>query len=296
MKAGLAAMILAVGYLREAGLAPEGDVILESVVDEEGGGNGTLACVAQGYTADAAIVTEPTGLHIRPASRGVYLLQIDVQGKSTHAALKWEGVNAIEKALKIVRGMQVLEHTWLAKRKNPLLPSPTITIGQIEGGLAGAIVPGQCSMKFDVKYLPVEVDPDGTERKVRGESICREVEDWVEMICAGDEWLRENPPRLDWYLHVLPHWLDPNHPLVGMLKSSCERVLGRSIVSGMPSGADARILQNAGQINTLIFGPGNLQQAHSTDEFVPLEQFFHAIRVLALAIYEWTSGFDRTQT
>ena len=289
MKAGVTAMILAVEFLREAGLAPGGDVIVESVVDEEGGGNGTLACVAEGYRADAAIVTEPTGLHIRPASRGVFLLQIDVLGKATHAALKWEGVSAVDKAIKIIEGLRELEHRWLAKRNNPLLPSPTITLGQIEGGLAGAIVPGACSMKFDVKYLPVEVDPDGSERLIAGNAVRQEVEDWIAMICAGDEWLREHRPQLDWYLHVLPHWLDPRHPLVGILSQSCEQVLDRSVVSGMPSGADARILQNAGNINTIIFGPGELQQAHSIDEYVPLDQFMNAIKVLALSIFEWTS-------
>lgn len=293
MKAGVGAMILAVEYLREAGFELKGDILIESVVDEEGGGNGTLACVAEGYTADAAIVTEPTSLHIRPASRGVFLLNIDVLGKATHAALKWTGVNAIEKAIRIIDGMRDLEHRWLAARKNPLLPSPTITLGRIEGGLAGAIVPGQCNMKWDVKYLPVEFDPDGTERVIDGETVRQEVEAWINTICAGDDWLREHPPVLDWYLHVRPHWTSPDHPLVSHLSGACQQVVGRNVVSGMPSGADARILQNVGKIDTVIFGPGNLEQAHSIDEYVPVDQFEYAIRTLALAIYEWTSIAER---
>jgi acetylornithine deacetylase len=289
MKAGLSAMILAVQFLREAGLGLSGDLTIQSVVDEEGGGNGTLACVVEGYQADAAIVTEPTSLHIRPASRGVFLLQIDVQGKSTHAALKWTGVNAVEKAIKIAQGLQELEHQWLAKRKNPLLPSPTITLGYIEGGLAGAIVPGECNMKFDVKYLPVEIDNYGNEITNHGEAIKKEVEQWIAMICEGDDWLCDHPPKLNWYLHVLPHWLDPGHPLVSTLQSASERVLDWSRISGMPSGADARILQNAGNIATVIFGPGTLEQAHSINEYVALDQYFKAIKVLAVGIHQWMS-------
>jgi len=289
MKAGVAAMILAVRFLQEAGLELQGDVLIQTVVDEEGGGNGTLSCVAEGYRADAAIVTEPTSLRILPASRGVFLLQVDVEGKATHAALKWGGVNAIEKAIKIIQGMNELERLWLARRNSPLLPSPTITIGKIEGGLAGAIVAGECSMKFDVKYLPVEVDPDGTERRITGEMVKQEVEDWIAIICAGDDWLREHPPTLNWYLHVLPHYLDPGHPLVGAMCSASQEVLEWSVVSGMPSGADARILQNAGDVPTVIFGPGNLQQAHSIDEYVSLSQYMDAIKVLAVGIYGWTS-------
>ncbi len=88
MKAGVAAMILATRFLCEAGFPPQGDVIIQSVVDEEGGGNGTLGCVVEGYKADAAIVTEPTRLHVQPASRGVLLLEVDVEGRATHACLE----------------------------------------------------------------------------------------------------------------------------------------------------------------------------------------------------------------
>lgn len=289
MKAGMAAMILAVRYLKETGLQPSGDVKVLSVVDEEGGGNGTLACMAEGYWADAAIVTEPTQLQILAASRGVFLLQIDVPGKATHAALKWGGVNAIEKAIKIYDGLKELEHLWLAKRHNPLLPSPTITIGHINGGLAGAIVAGECSMKLDLKYLPVEIDENGKEKTIDGESVRREVTAWIERICQGDEWLSQHPPRLNWYLHVLPHWLGADHPIVHTLQDASHMIMGKSRVSGLPSGADARILQNVGKIPTVLFGPGNLQYAHSIDEYVEIDQFFSAIKILAAAIWEWTS-------
>ena len=156
MKAGVAAMILATRFLCEAGYAPAGDVMVQAVVDEEGGGNGTLGCVVEGYKADAAIVTEPTRLQVQPASRGVLLLEVDVEGRATHACLKWGGVNAIEKGVKIIQGMIELERLWLAQRRHPLFPPPTITIGQINGGLAGSQVPGECVLKFDVKYLPEE--------------------------------------------------------------------------------------------------------------------------------------------
>lgn len=292
MKAGLAAMILAVRYLCQAGFELRGDVLIQSVVDEEGGGNGTLACVAEGYTADGAIVTEPSGLRIFPASRGVFLLRIDVEGRASHAALKWNGVNAIEKAMRIVQGLAELEHRWLALRKNPLLPSPTITIGQIEGGIGGAVVPDQCSMRFDVKYLPVEVDRDGVEQHIVGSMVQEEVEAWIRRICSGDEWLSAHPPKLSWYLHVLPHYTDPNHPLVDCLRGASNIVTGQNVVSGMPSGADARILQGAGSIPTVIFGPGYLEQAHTIDEFVSIEQYLQAIKVLALATEAWTSGED----
>ena len=70
MKAGVAAMILATPFLCEAGSPPQGDVLIQSVVDEEGGGNGTLGCVVEGYKADSAIVTEPTRFTFSPPAAG----------------------------------------------------------------------------------------------------------------------------------------------------------------------------------------------------------------------------------
>jgi acetylornithine deacetylase len=288
MKAGVAAMVLATRFLCEAGYAPAGDVMVQAVVDEEGGGNGTLACVMEGYKADAAIITEPTRLQVQPASRGVLLLQVDLEGRATHACLKWGGVNAIEKGVKVIQGMIELERLWLAQRRHPLLPPPTITIGQINGGLAGSQVPGECVLKFDVKYLPEEMLPDGRARKVTGEMVKAEVERWIRTLCSGDPWLRDHLPDLTWYQHCTPHYLDPHHPLVQLMQGAARDVLGLGVISGFPAGCDARHLQNRAGVPAIIFGPGDLQYAHSIDERVSLDEYISAIKVLALAIHDWT--------
>ena len=255
MKAGVAAMILAVKYLNDLDISHHGDIIIESVVDEEGGGNGTLACVAEGYKADAAIVTEPTGLQMYCASRGVFLLKVEVSGKPSHACFKWNGVNAIEKAIKIAEGLKELETRWLATRKNPLLPSPTITLGQIEGGISAATVPGNCTMRFDVKYLPYEIDGNGNKVIVKSEEIKEEVAECIRRVCQADPWLEKHPAKLEWYLSVMPHSIDIDHPLIGVAAKFAMRC-GKHMISGLPSGADARHLQNNGNIPTILFGPG----------------------------------------
>ncbi|WHH56821.1 ArgE/DapE family deacylase [Petroclostridium sp. X23] len=289
MKAGVAAMILATKYINDLGFEHKGDIIIQSVVDEEGGGNGTLACVAKGYTADAAIVTEPTGLQLFCASRGVFLLKITVYGKPSHACFKWSGVNAIEKAIKIIQGLKELECQWLATKKNPLLPSPTITVGQIEGGISAATVPGTCALYLDIKYLPTEINEDGVEVKVNGEEVKQEVEQCIRNICNGDEWLKLNPVDLNWYLSVMPHLIDSKCPLIDIMSSACEDITGSHIISGLPSGADARHLQNNGNIPTILFGPGNMRNAHSIDEFVDINQYLNAIKILAKTILNWTN-------
>ena len=289
MKAGVAAMILAVKYIKDCKMEHKGDILIESVVDEEGGGNGTLACIAEGYTADAAIVTEPTGLKMFCASRGVFLLEVKVTGKPSHACFKWYGVNAIEKAYKIADGLKELETRWLAVRKNPLLPSPTITLGQIEGGISAATVPSNCIMRFDIKYLPYEIDADGIKIEVNANDIKEEVIECIKTTCQGDQWLKDNPVELNWYLSVMPHSIDINNPLVNVVSDACDTVIGKHVISGLPSGADARHLQNNGGIPTIIFGPGNMKNAHSINEYVEIDEYMKSIQVLAQAILKWTN-------
>lgn len=290
MKAGLAAMILAVKYLNDYGLTHAGDILVESVVDEEGGGNGTLACVAEGYRADVAVVTEPTSLEIYCASRGVYLLELEVEGRPSHACFKWKGVNAIEKGMQIASALKELEREWLAVRHNPYLPSPTITLGEIQGGISAATVPGTCILRFDIKYLPYEIDEQGRRKEVDGEAVKKEVEAYIDQVCAGDPWLKEHPVKKNWYLSVMPHFIDTEHPILALTGQAGERVLGtKPRISGLPSGADARHLQNTGKIPTILFGPGDMHNAHSIDEWVSEEDYISAIKILADMIYHWTN-------
>jgi acetylornithine deacetylase len=147
-------------------------------------------------------------------------------------------------------------------------------------------------LKFDVKYLPVEIDSDGREMVVTGDMVKDEVQDWIYTLCDGDAWLRVHPPNLTWYQHCIPHYLDPQHPLVQMTRNYAHQVLDRGIISGFPAGCDARHLHNMAGVPTLVFGPGDLQHAHSIDERVNVEEYIRAIKILALTTYQWTSQND----
>ena len=144
MKGGLCAALSALYGLQERGVKLKGDVIVESVVDEEGGGNGTMACILRGYKADAAIISEPTELEIMPAHMGWLFYRIHVKGKALHSSMKWKGVNAIEKMMKIMQALQELERQWCMEKRSAILPPPTINFGTIEGGMAGSVVADSC--------------------------------------------------------------------------------------------------------------------------------------------------------
>ena len=109
MKAGLMASVLGVKLLQDAGVELPGDVTLLSVVDEEGGGNGTLVSLLNGRRADAAVVCEPSDKKVVVAHMGFIFFEVNVTGISLHSASKWDGVNAIEKAIFLIDALHELE-------------------------------------------------------------------------------------------------------------------------------------------------------------------------------------------
>jgi acetylornithine deacetylase len=284
MKASLSAMIMSAQVIRSLGIELKGDLIIQSVVDEEGGGNGTLACVERGYKADAAIVGEPTNLHIQTAHMGFLFHEITVEGKSLHSSQLWAGENAIDKAIKIYHALKVLEHRWLMTEKHPLLPGPTINLGVIEGGIAGSVVPGECTLKTCLHYQP---KANQTHEETRN-FVNQQVLEVIENVVRGDPWLREHPPKVTVYQEGFPFETPIDHPLVQEMKQVVGDILdGEPIIEGMPAGCDARLLSSFGNIPTIIFGCGFPEQSHSVDESVPISQYLKLIEIYCNFIVSW---------
>lgn len=288
MKGGLSAIALGLQLALESGFKPRGDIIIESVVDEEGGGNGTLACVDRGYRADAAVIAEGSNLEVFAANRGAWLTEIAVEGKPIHASLRGFGQNAIEKTVKIISSLKELETKWLTTHRHAIVGPPTINIGYIQGGVAASTVAESCILRFDVEYLPSRVGILGEAIPVDKDEVVREVESWVNAMASGDEWLREHPLKWSWYQDCPPFETDVKHPLVTTLASVAEAVHGRGVVSGMTAGCDARHLTNIAKVPTVVFGPGTCLNAHVVNERLPLDQYLKAIAIFARLIVDWT--------
>lgn len=283
MKGGLAAAICAIDLLHSMGASLKGDVLVESVVDEEGGGNGTMACIARGYQADGAIISEPTELEIMPAHMGWLFYKIEVKGKALHSSMKWKGVNAIEKMIKIMHALQELERRWCMEKRSDMLPPPTINFGTIHGGMAGSVVADQCILDFGLHYLPSDSDEDGLGANVEAELITA-----IEYAAAGDEWLSKNPPVIKLYQQGSGYELPSEYPLIGLLEKNHKKIMGeKPVIRGCEYGSDARLLTNYGNTPAVLYGPGSIEQAHGINEYVDVNQFYQAILVLAQTILEW---------
>lgn len=279
MKAGLMASVMSLELLKDAGISLPITVKVASVCDEEGGGNGSLCAAMSGVKADTVVVCEPTNRELIAAHMGWVFFQIEVEGLAVHSGLKLSGVNAIEKAGKLMNAINELEHRWLLKYKHPLLPPPSSNVGVIYGGEAGSTIPDYCCFKTCVHYLP---------GLMNHEQVVEEYTAAILKCCEGDEWLSSHKPKITIYQTGNPFEMDLNHPFVSAFENAYRKATGNEVkIVGSPAGCDSRTWHNIVGCPTLQFGPGSLEQCHTVNEYVTVEQYLEAIRVYAELILEW---------
>lgn len=281
MKGGLMASIMAVELLKDAEIDLPGDVIITSVIDEEGGGNGSIAAAMNGQKADAVVVCEPTDYQLIAAHMGFVFFKVEVEGIAVHSGSKWLGVNAIEKAVKLMDAINELEHKWLMEYKHNLLPSPTSNFGVIEGGTAGSTVPSFCSFSTCVHYLPNQMNHD---------SVVKEYTEAINRACEGDEWLKDHKAKISIYQAGGPFEMELDHLFVDSFKNSFKVAMEREIdLVGSPAGCDSRIWKNIAGCPTLQYGPGRQSECHAVNEYIEIEQYLDAILIYARLIMDWSN-------
>ena len=119
MKGGLMASVMAVQLLKDAGMELPGDVVITSVCDEEGGGNGSMQAVMRGLKADGVVNCEGSSDELILAHMGWVFFKVDFEGKACHSGGKKNGVSAIDKAIKVIQALNEMEHRWLLEYKHP---------------------------------------------------------------------------------------------------------------------------------------------------------------------------------
>ena len=284
MKAGLMASAMATALLKDAGIELPVTVKYASVCDEEGGGNGSLCAAVSGVKADAVVVCEPTNYELIVAHMGWVFFQGEVEGIAVHSGLKLAGVNAIEKAGKLMDAINELEHRWLLKYKHPLLPPPSSNVGVIYGGEAGSTIPDHCCFKTCVHYLP---------NLMSHEQVVEEYTGAILRCCEGDEWLKDHKPKISVYQTGNPFEMELAHPFVGAFKEAYKKATGNEVkLTGSPAGCDSRTWHNIVGCPTLQYGPGSLEQCHAVNEYVTVEQCLDAIKIYANLILEWAESAE----
>jgi acetylornithine deacetylase/succinyl-diaminopimelate desuccinylase family protein len=257
-KAGLAAMLHAVASLHEDGVVPNCEVLLAAVVDEEFSYRGVVK-LCEELSADAAIVAEPTEMRVVVASKGVLRFRIHVRGKAAHSAKPHLGCNAITHMARLVLALEQ-EHQNLSTIAHPLLGPPTLNVGVIHGGVQVNFVPDHCAIEVDRRLLP-------------GETATAVIEGYRQMLGTLGREIPGFAAEIEEPLLLVDEALDTpvGSPVVTTAQAVMRSLGWNPEVCGVPFGSDASKLSRAG-IPTILFGPGSIDQAHSVDEYVDLEQ------------------------
>jgi succinyl-diaminopimelate desuccinylase len=249
-KGSVAAMMTALCELAKDRRRPkETEIVFAGLVDEENGQAGSRALAASGLKADLAIVGEPTGLRAVTAHKGSLWLQLETRGKSAHGARPELGRNAVHGMARIVNLLETKYAAQLRGRTHPLLGHPTVSVGVIAGGTQANIVPDQCTILVDRRTLPGETEA----------SVQREIKSLLRKKHFG---ATVSNGKME---PCLP--LETNHRLP--LVSKFLRIAGQTRPAGVHYFCDASILAHGG-IPSIVFGPGDIAQAHTSDEWISL--------------------------
>ncbi len=283
MKAGVVTNLFALVALERAGYAPHGDVIVESVISEEDGGAGALAAILRGYTADAAVITEPTRRAIVAAHGGSLMFRLHVAGRSAHACVRDEGVSAVEAFARLHAGLLAFE----ARRNReidhplyrPIANKIPINIGTVRAGSWPSSVPEWLVAEGRAGLVPGETLPMFQER----------FQAEIGRIAGADSWLRDHPPVVEWLTgQFAPSEVSVESPLVRALAAAHAAINGAPpAIEAATYGADMRHFVNTGEIPCVMYGAGDVRLAHAPDESIAIDEVERAIEAIALLIANW---------
>lgn len=283
MKGGNVSLLLAIQALQALNIKLKGDVIFESVIEEESGGSGTLASVLRGYKADAALIPEPTNMKIFPKQQGSMWFRLYIKGLSAHGGTRYEGVSAIEKSMIVIDHILQLEEKRNKRISDPLfknIPIPIpINIGKIEGGDWPSSVADMVKVEGRMGVSPDETMEDAK----------LEMENWILKLGEIDPWFLQYPVDLEWFgARWLPGSIELNHPLVHSLSKNYQYVRNQApIIEASPWGTDGGLLTKVGDTPSIIFGPGVTEKAHYPNEYIVIDRVFEAAEIIALTLIDW---------
>lgn len=286
MKSGIAMNLFVVEALHRMGVQLQGDLIFESVVDEEfGGANGTLAGRLMGYTADAAVVTESTSLRICPAQRGGRIVHITLHAPNQGilGASRASAIEQLRLLLYAVTGFQeqrqrrVQAHSLYRHLPNPVPASVTRVVSAPWGTGEPANIPSECRVEMFWEAMPGETLQD----------IDGEFQAWFSSLLATHPDAFAVTPTVEFPIRWLPgSALDSGHELVGLLAETAHDQRGEApLVQGIEGPCDLYLFHEMG-IPAVLWGPrgGN---THNPDEYVEIDSLIEAATVLLTFTCRW---------
>ncbi|MBD3345531.1 MAG: ArgE/DapE family deacylase [Chitinivibrionales bacterium] len=278
-KGQIATWILAFLALKRADVSLRGECIGSSVIEEETGGNGSQSWIRDQKNRDLVIVMEPADLIVHPAARGGLWFRITTTGVPIHLGRWWEGESAFENLEIILKRIREWEQKIVEESKGidlfPDNPSPVrVNVGVVRAGDWAASVPADAKAEGGVTFLPNK----------NTSQIHDEMRSIVKAVA------RERGFEADIEFQELQnesYFMDINHPGVKLLDKARKEVLGTSAISGYLASCDAQLFYHKAEMPALVFGPGDLREAHSDHEFITMQSIRDGAKILSRFIVDW---------
>jgi succinyl-diaminopimelate desuccinylase len=282
-KSDFATYAYALLALKNSAAKLNGTVELHFTYDEEAGGLlGPGWLLSQNLSAPDYVISAGFSYGITTAHNGCLHLEVEIIGKSAHAAMPETGVDALEAATSILSDLYAIRKTYATTRSGiPGIGSPQLTVGLISGGINTNVVPDRVCFRIDRRIIPEE-DPARVERELM-DLIRSSASRWPHVQCHVRRILLAQP--------FVP--MPGQEPLVAAIQRHACHILGEDVAArGVPLYTDARLYSAAG-IPTVLYGAGprTLLEAngHRADERLKLEDLHAATEVIALALLDLLS-------
>jgi acetylornithine deacetylase/succinyl-diaminopimelate desuccinylase-like protein len=226
------------------------EIVFAGLADEEKAQAGSRALVTSGFKADLAIVGEPTRNVIMSAHKGSLWLRLTARGRSAHGSWPEKGSNAVHEIARVAHALETAYASELRRRKHPLLGHATVSVGVIAGGTQPNIVPAEAHILVDRRTLPGE-----TFASVRRELVAFLKRNGLSATVSSE---KES--------ECLPLETNPRLPLIAQFLRGAKQ----PSTQGVRYFCDASVLGHGG-IPSVVFGPGDIAQAHTADEWISLK-------------------------
>ncbi|HZZ34227.1 MAG TPA: acetylornithine deacetylase/succinyl-diaminopimelate desuccinylase family protein, partial [Caulobacteraceae bacterium] len=298
MKGGLAASVIAVEALIDSGVSLPGAIEISGTADEESGGYGGVAWLAErGWFSkprvDHVIIPEPLNVdRVCIGHRGVWWGEIATHGRQAHGSMPFLGDNAVRHMGAVIEALERETFPALGDLETamPVVPEgarrPTLNINSIHGGqpdvtdgLPAPVVPDACRMVFDRRLL-IEEDMDEVKARMRA------LLDGLAQTRPGFRYSMRD------LFEVRPVMTEPQRPVVRATAEAVGRILGRPAqLVCSPGTYDQKHVDRIGRLRDCIaYGPGILDLAHQPDEYVDIDDMVASAKVMALAAYALLTG------
>ncbi len=283
MKSGLIAALEAFEAFARGPRDFAGRVILVAVPAEEDSSLGALAAIRRGWVADAAIIPEPTCRKEIPdlivAHAGAMSCVLTISGQGAHASKRLAGESALDHYLAVHAVLRAAERELNEAERHPLMQALTLPYATSAGVIRGGQWSSSVMDHLEVELrIGVALDETPAQAKTRFESTLREG-------LADNPWLAAHPPWIQWRAAGFGSAATrTDHPLVATLCDAGQAIFGQPpAVTGAPYGCDMSAWVRVAGVPCVVYGPGNIEQAHAANESVSLATTCQVARALVLA-------------